>query len=193
MKLSSKQIIETLTYSPLKDIERLSEVINKHNDICFGEDETRELVVNGVDGYIGDVIAYELGLNPRYKPKYKQPPMKIKSQLPMGIYPHGVDKYQVSISHKSVKYYLGIFSSLKCALDAWNKKAIEIGRKPQKLGKRRKPVGVYYHRKRKVYLAKITVNGTESRLGTFRNQKDAAIAYNKIAKPLGRPLNEVYI
>ena len=146
MKLTSKQIIETLTYAEIKNIPNLTKAMNRHIDISTSVDEVRDMVRNGVDGLVGDIMAFELGLTVEgFMPFYKKKKKRIKK-----------DKYGPRFEGKTSKFR-----------------------------------GVYRAKNNSKFQACITVLGVQNNLGSFETEIEAALAYNNIAKPLGRKLNEV--
>lgn len=188
MKLSSKQIIETLNYSPVKDFKRLLIAVNKHKGIKF---KNREALIdacyNGLDGHTGDVVAYELGLSVKgFMPVYRRKKRKkdaFREDTPPCITQTQYG-FKVMVVHNKTKHYCGTFSTIKEAVKARDEKCVELGKKPPKS---RKYKGVYKVFNR--YEARIFIDGMAFIIGRFDNACAAANAYNSVAKFHGRKLN----
>ena len=191
MKLSSKQIIETLTYSPVKDFKRLLIAVNKHKGIKFKDRQALiDACYNGLDGHTGDVVAYELGMSVKgFTPVYKSKKRKKVAGLvkpPRNVRHTTCGNFDVAVNHNKKRYYLGTFNSLNEAILARDKKFSELGKR---IPNSRDYRGVM--RKKDGYYSRIHIAGIMYEEGPFKSALLAAISYNHKAAPLGRYLNEV--
>ena len=139
MKLSTLKIYETLTYSEVKNIPNLTKAMNRHMDINATTDAVRDMARNGVDGPVGDIMAFELGLHvegfvPVYgrkntSKKKPAPRSKVKSSKYKGVYAvKNSRKWKASISVLGVRNDLGRFDSELEAAAAYNEVAAAVGR-----------------------------------------------------------------
>lgn len=194
MKLTSLRIQELLEYSPHRNIEGLRTALNRHAGVKLTREEARNLVVNGCEGEIAEIAAYELGINAKYKPSYKVKIKEVQTQegrLPVGVSRLPSGNYQVTISNNKKREYLGSFTTPEEALEVRNKRALELGLAQQSMRLRTKYIGVY--RKKNKFYAEITIKGKKQLLGSHPTAIEAALAYNLKAAPIGRRINEVHI
>jgi len=199
MKLTSLKIYETLTYSEVKNLPNLTKAMNRHIDIRATVDDVRNMARDGVDGLVGDIMAFELGLavdgfvpvyGQKKKPKKKTQPVTYIKRLPRCITQSYNGKYKVTISHKRKNTGFGTFNTIDEAVAARDAAAKMLGKKIKEVSKYK---GVRRHGRRGYIYGEIHINGETEYLGKFKTEEAAALAYNKIAMKHGRPINRVAV
>lgn len=200
MKLSSLEIQQSLEYSKVKNVNGLCRALNKHVGVNFKYENTRKYVTEGAEGLIAAHIAHELGLpTPKgYVAFYKTEVEKQKAkenyatEMPTGVSLRGT-VYQVAVTHKYKKHYVGTYKNISDAVKARNKKAAELGKRFTKRDNKRNYKGVYKRDNYDHFYSKITVNGKIKYLGSYQSEAEAALAYNEAAAKYGHTVNKVSV